>query len=190
MGPLGSLGVVAWHTGTVATRILFIRAVNVGGVKLPMAEFRMLLEELGARDVSTYIASGNAVIELDGDSVRFERAVEAAVQQRYGYFREVMTRTPSELQAALDAHPFDVDDESYSYVSLLSAEPSGEALAAASAVRTGDDQWQVIGRELHLRYASGAGQAVLSQEALTKRLGVAATARNLRTIRKLLDLAG
>ena len=48
----------------------------------------------------------------------------------------------------------------------------------------------MIGRELHLRYANGAGQAALSQEALAKRLGVAATARNLRTIRKLLDLAG
>ncbi|NYF09904.1 uncharacterized protein (DUF1697 family) [Leifsonia sp. AK011] len=174
----------------MTTRILLIRAVNVGGAKLPMAEFRALLEELGARDVRTYIASGNAVLELDGEPEPFERAVEAAVQERYGYFREVMTRTPSELQAALDAHPFDVDDEAYSYVSVLSGEPSAEAVAAASAVRTGDDQWQVVGRELHLRYANGAGQAVLSQEALAKRLGVAATARNLRTIRKLLDLAG
>ena len=178
------------HTDTVATRILFIRAVNVGGAKLPMAEFRELLEQLGARKVRTYIASGNAVLELDGEAAPFERAVEAAVQDRYGYFREVMTRTRSELQAALDAHPFDVDDEARSYVSVLSAEPGAEGVAAASAVRTGDDRWQVIGRELHLRYANGAGLAVLSQEALAKRLGVAATARNLRTIRKLLDLAG
>ncbi len=177
------------HTDTVTTRILFIRAVNVGGAKLPMAEFRELLEQLGARDVRTYIASGNAVFELEGDSDEFERAVEAAVQDRYGYFREVMTRTPRELQAALDAHPFDVADEARSYVSMLSAEPGADALAAASAVRTGDDQWRVVGRELHLRYASGAGLATLSQEALAKRLGVAATARNLRTIRKLLDLA-
>jgi len=178
------------HTDTVATEILLIRAVNVGGAKLPMAEFRELLEELGARNVRTYIASGNAVLELDGDAAAFEREVEAAVQKRYGYFREVMTRTPSELQAALDAHPFDVDDETRSYVSVLSGEPSAGGVAAASVIRTGDDQWQVIGRELHLRYANGAGQAALSQEALAKRLGVAATARNLRTIRKLLDLAG
>lgn len=181
---------MARHTDTVTTRILFIRAVNVGGAKLPMAEFRELLEELGAREVRTYIASGNAVLEFDGEPVAFERAVEAAVEQRYGYFREVMTRTPAELRAALEAHPFDVDDEARSYVSMLSAEPDADAIAAASSVRAGDDEWRVVGRELHLRYAKGAGQATLSQEALAKRLRVAATARNLRTIRKLLDLAG
>lgn len=154
-----------------------------------MAEFRELLAELGAREVRTYIASGNAVLELDGPVDAFERAVEVAVKERYGFFREVMTRTPEDLRAALAAHPFEVEDERYSYISLLSGEPSAEGIAAASGVRAGDDQWQVIGRELHLRYANGAGKAELSQEALSKRLGVAATARNLRTIRKLIDLA-
>ena len=153
-----------------------------------MAEFRELLTELGASDVRTYIASGNAVLEFDGPVDAFERAVEKAVQARYGFFREVMTRTRDELRTALAAHPFDVEDERYSYISLLSGEPTAEAVAAASSVRTGDDQWQVIGRELHIRYANGAGQAELSQEALAKRLGVAATARNLRTITKLLAL--
>ena len=182
-------GRASGHTGPVSTRILFIRAVNVGGASLPMAEFRDLLTELGASDVRTYIASGNAVLEFDGSVDAFERSVEEAVLTRYGFFREVMTRTPEELRAALAAHPFDVDDERYSYVSLLSREPSAEGVAAASGVRAGDDQWQVIGRELHIRYANGAGRAELSQEALAKRLGVAATARNLRTIRKLIALA-
>lgn len=154
-----------------------------------MAEFRGLLAGLGASTVRTYIASGNAVLDLDGDVAAFERAVEAAVKDRFGFFREVMTRTPDELRAALAAHPFDVADERYSYISLLSAEPTAEAVAAASGVRAGDDQWQVIGRELHIRYANGAGRAELSQEALAKRLGVAATARNLRTVAKLIALA-
>jgi uncharacterized protein (DUF1697 family) len=174
----------------MTTRVVFIRAVNVGGgAKLPMASFRDLLEGLGARDVRTYIASGNAVIELDTDPSIFERAVEVAVQDRFGFSREVMSRTPEELQSALDAHPFEVVDESFSYVSMLSAAPSVEAIAAASSVRSGDDRWQVIDRELHLRYADGAGRAILNHEALAKRLGVAATARNLRTVRKLIELA-
>jgi uncharacterized protein (DUF1697 family) len=145
---------------------------------------------LGARDARTYIASGNAIVDVDGDRDEFDRRVEKAIKERYGYFREVMSRTADEVRTALDAHPFEVIDDRFSYVSFLLTEPTPEAVEAAATVRAGDDLWRVVGRELHLRYASGAGQATLSQEALTKRLGVPATARNLRTVRKLIELAG
>lgn len=174
----------------MAQRILFVRAVNVGGASLPMAEFRDLLAGLGANGVRTYIASGNAIVEIEGDPDAFDRRVEKAIQERYGYFREVMSRTAGEVRAALDAHPFEVIDDRFSYVSFLLAEPTSEAIEAAAGVRAGDDLWQVVGRELHLRYANGAGQATLSQEALTTQLGVPATARNLRTVRTLIELAG
>lgn len=173
----------------MAQRILFVRAVNVGGAALPMAQFRELLEGLGATAVRTYIASGNAVVDIDGDPAEFDRRVEEAITDRFGYRREVMSRTADELRAALAGHPFDVLDERYSYISFLLAEPAPSAVAAAADVPTGDDRWQVVGRELHLRYADGAGRAVLSQESLTRRWGVPATARNLRTVRALIELA-
>lgn len=172
----------------MSTRILFVRAVNVGGAPLPMAEFRDLLGELGATNVRTYIASGNAIVSIDQDAAAFDRDVETAIHDRYGYFREVMSRTLDEVTAALAAHPFPVVDPKYSYVSLLTEAPTAAAVDAARAVKSGDDLWEVIGRELHLRYANGAGQAQLSQEALTSKLGVAGTARNLRTVRAVIDL--
>src|SRR5690349_16567220 len=43
--------------------IVFLRAVNVGGTgKVPMADLRLLLGELGYRDVATWIQSGNIVL--------------------------------------------------------------------------------------------------------------------------------
>ena len=89
----------------MTTRILLVRAVNVGGAKLPMAEFRELLTELGAENVRTYIQSGNAVVELSGDAAVFDRAVERALTDRYGYEREVISRSPEELKVALERHP-------------------------------------------------------------------------------------
>jgi len=174
----------------VTTRILLVRAVNVGGATLPMAEFRELLGDLGATKVRTYIASGNAVCEIDQDAAAFDRAAEAAIRERYGYFREVMSRKPGEVRTTLAAHPFTVIDPKYSYVSFLTDAPTAAAVEAAGAVKTGDDLWEVIGRELHIRYANGAGQAELNQAALTRKLGVAATARNLSTVQALIDLAG
>ena len=173
----------------MSTRILFVRAVNVGGAKLPMAEFRELLAQLGATDVRTYIASGNAVCDVPGDAALFDRAVEAALTERYGYVREVVSRTRGQLETALAEHPFEVVQASQSYVSFLSAPPSPEALARAREVPTGDDVWEVIRDDLHIRYARGAGTPEMNTDAVMRRLGVPGTARNLNTVRKLVELS-
>ena len=174
----------------MATRVLLIRAVNVGGAKMPMAELRLLLEGLGATDVRTYIASGNAVCDVASDPAAFDRSVERAVEAQFGFARDVMSRDPIELAAALAAYPFEVIEPSNSYVAFLSQAPTPAASDAARDVATGDDRWQVIGRELHICYARGAGRPDLQMDALTRRLGVAATARNLRTVAALVALAG
>ena len=173
----------------MSTRILLVRAVNVGGATLPMAEFRALLSDLGGGSVRTYIASGNAVLDVPGDAAHFDRSVEAAITAKYGFVREVISRTPAEVSAALAAHPFEVVDPKFSYITFLTATPAAGALDAAANVPTGDDEWQLAGRELHLRFADGMGRAVLNLDRLLRSLGVAGTARNLRTTRALVELA-
>jgi uncharacterized protein (DUF1697 family) len=175
----------------VSRRIVLIRAVNVGGAQLPMAELRAIAADLGATEVATYIASGNLVADVPGEPEAFDRALERALEKRFGYFREAISRTPEEVLAALQAHPFEVLEPKYSYISFMLTAPTAEAVAAASAVPTGEDRWQVIGRELHLRYAHGAGRAELKEAQLTRALGrIPTTARNLNTVRKLIELAG
>ena len=173
----------------MSPRILLVRAVNVGGATLPMAELRSLLAELGATDARTYIASGNAVCVVPGDLDAFDRALEVAIEQRFGFFREVISRTPGELAAALAAHPFEVIEPGFSYVSFLTGEPTPAAIETAREVAVGDDLWQVIGRDLHLRYAKGAGRPDMNTDAVMRRLGVIGTARNLRTVAALVALA-
>ena len=173
----------------MTTRILLVRAVNVGGAKLPMAEFRKILTELGGENVRTYIASGNAVLEVPGDAAVFDRAVEKALTEQYGYVREVISRTPDELEAALKAHPFEVTEPKYSYVAPLTGTPSSDGIAKAKEVPTGDDQWEIVGNDLHIRYAGGAGRAELDMNKVLKRLGIQGTARNLNTVQALVEMA-
>lgn len=44
---------------------LLLRGVNVGGVKVKMADLRALLEGAGYTDVKTLLASGNALVDAD-----------------------------------------------------------------------------------------------------------------------------
>lgn len=175
----------------MARRVVLLRAVNVGGAKLPMADLRAIAADLGATDPATYIASGNLVADVPGDPDAFDRALERAVEERFGFFREVISRTRDELVAALAAHPFEVLVPKYSYVSFMLRAPGADAVAAARELPTGEDRWEVVGRDLHLRYADGAGRPQLKDAQLLRALGrIPATARNLNTVERLIELAG
>ena len=65
--------------------VALLRAVNVGGRKLPMAELRALCGELGWTEVETYIQSGNLVCSTrHGKAEALEALLEAAIGERFG----------------------------------------------------------------------------------------------------------
>lgn len=173
----------------MSRRVVLIRAVNVGGAKLPMAELREIAESLGATDVSTYIASGNLLCTPPEDTDAFDRALEKAVEDRYGYFREVISRSVDELRGALEAHPFDVVEAKFSYVYALTGKPTPAAVEAFESHGWEHEDVKVIGDDLHIRYRDGAGQSKLTAPRIAKLLGVQGTGRNLTTVKKLIELA-
>lgn len=174
----------------MSTRIVLLRAVNVGPAQLPMKELREIATDLGASDSRTYIASGNLVADIPGTAAEFDRALEKAIESRYGWFRDVISRTPAQVTKALAAHPFEVIEPKYSYVSFLTGTPTSDAIAKAEAFDTHDDRWRVIGDELHIRYAHGAGRPEMKTDSVMRALKTPGTARNLTTVRKLIELAG
>lgn len=167
---------------------MLLRAVNVGGAKLPMAELREVAEGIGATSVSTFIASGNLLCDVE-DPAAFDRALEQAIEQRFGFFREAISRSPEELRAALAAHPFDIDAETKAnHIYFLLQPPSAEQVEGLLA-RGLPDQLAVIGRDLHIRYADGVASSRLTPALVLRTLGSHGTGRNLNTVKKLIDLA-
>ena len=62
------------------TYVVLIRGINVGGKnKVPMAALKKCLEELGFSNVSTYIASGNVILESDKRADEIKAQIEAAL---------------------------------------------------------------------------------------------------------------
>ena len=170
-------------------RVHLIRAVNVGGAKLPMTELREIAHELGATNVSTFIASGNLLADPPGDPADFDRALEHAIQDRYGYFREVISRSRREIAQALKAYPFQVTDPRFSHVYFLTHKPKPEAIAALAAYDVGDDEVRVIAKDLHIRYAHGVHGTRLTSPSIARLLGCQGTGRDLATVAKLGELA-
>ncbi|MBY4568717.1 hypothetical protein ACN95_01610 [Gordonia sihwensis] len=173
-----------------AGRIVLIRAVNVGGAKLPMARLREIATALGADDVSTYIASGNLLCTPPGDPEGFDRALEQAISDEFGYFREAIGRTPDEMSRALADYPF--GDPPHGLIYFLTGVPDPDAAAEFCARDFGNgERLRVIGRDLHIDYPApaGVGNSKLTPARIAKGLGVTGTGRNLRTTAKLIELA-
>lgn len=165
-----------------------LRAVNVGGNKVPMAQLRTLASDLGADDVATYVASGNLVCIPPGDADEFGAALAAGIAERMGVTTDAIGRTGPELQAALEAYPHEIHDPKFCHVWFFAAQPSRKGAEAVEAYDFGDDRVRVIGRELHIWYADGAGRSDVTAPRLLRLAGVAGTGRNLRTVEKLVAM--
>jgi uncharacterized protein (DUF1697 family) len=169
----------------VPRQIALLRGVNVGGNKrVEMARLRALLEELGYRDVVTYVNSGNVVFT---GPRRSERQLEAAIAKTFGFEVPVVLRTRDELADIVQANPLReiATDPAKHLVVFCAAEASTELDPADFAPET----FEVRGREVYLWAPGGIGTSELAKRLATRSLGGKSTARNWRTVEKLLALA-
>ncbi|GAB5448957.1 DUF1697 domain-containing protein [Gymnodinialimonas sp.] len=85
-------------------QVLLLRGINVGGHgKLPMAELRRLLDELGAGGALTHLQSGNAVCPKPVDTHALAESIETA----HGFRPAIMAIT--DWHARVATNPFATD---------------------------------------------------------------------------------
>jgi len=86
----------------------FLRGINVGGHhKVPMAQLKKCLEEMGFADVRTLLNSGNAVFGCDSEEAgELEKRLEAKLAEEFGFGIPCMVISKEELQQWVEADPF------------------------------------------------------------------------------------
>ena len=72
--------------------VALLRGINVGGKnKVPMAQLKLCLEELGCKNVQTYIASGNVIFESKKRSAKLTDEIQAALPKKFKLDNELIT---------------------------------------------------------------------------------------------------
>ncbi len=168
-----------------------LRAVNVGGRSLAMAELRDLVSELGGTDVRTYLQSGNVVFEhRTRDERKLRRTLEAGIEDRFGIAVPVMLRTHDGLTAILHANPYTRadDDPTHLLVMFLDVAPNATAVRGVDGSTHAPDVFTVAGREIYLHCPNGYGRSKLTNDFFERKLGVRATGRNWRTVKNLVEM--
>jgi uncharacterized protein (DUF1697 family) len=101
------------------TYVILLRGINVGGKNIvPMAGLKSCLEELGFANVSTYIASGNVILESDKPSAEIKTQIEAALTKGFkldSALIKVLVLSRKQLQAVIDNKPKGFGDQPEKY---------------------------------------------------------------------------
>ena len=147
------------------TYIALLRGINVSGQKkIKMADLRLHLEELNFQNILTH----------------------------YGFEVSVLIKTPEDLENTIKNNPFLQDsakDPKYFYVTFLAKAPSLDGIEKLKEKDYSPEEYDLMDELIYVYPPQGYGRAKMNNNFFEKKLKVAATTRNWRTIHKLLEMA-
>jgi len=169
--------------------IALFRGINVGGNNiLPMAKLKSDLESLNLSNVRTYIQSGNVVFDsgVETTSLLKER-ITKCVEEAHGFRPQLLLLTREDLLTAIESNPFPnaVSDPKTLHFFFLAEPASNPDTEALGGMKTSTEKYQLTDGVFYLHAPDGVGRSKLAANA-EKHLGVVTTARNYRTVAKLL----
>lgn len=169
------------------TFVALLRGINVGGnSKVNMSELKTCFEELGFKNVRTYINSGNVIFEDKKKSVDAKK-IEASLKKHFGFDLRVIVRTRAEIASVLAKVPKNWTNDTKMRTDVIFLWEEVDNSSVTEEIETNPDVD-------HLIYAKGAviwnfDRKNYSKSRMHKFIGTHIyknmTARNINTVRKL-----
>jgi uncharacterized protein (DUF1697 family) len=163
-------------------------SINVGGRRLKMADLRAAFEAEGFARVETVVASGNVLFDHpERPDEGLEEKLGLMMLERFGMNSVALVRSRDALAKAIAENPFAADgEENFVHTLFLDDEVDPAAFARLDADRRGPERIALGDRALHIDYVAGVGESKLVGAFIERRLGAKGTARNLRSMRRIL----
>ena len=172
--------------------VAFLRGINVGGKNMiKMETLRDCFEALGFENVKTYINSGNIIFETTKtDDKKLAGRIEKAIENEFGLNIKTMARSRSEIEELVKNNPFDgqFENDKDLHVFFLDEELSGEKRELLLSNNSEKETYFVRGREIFCLLRVSVLDSLMGKDYIGKKLKVPATARNWRTVNKVLEL--
>jgi uncharacterized protein (DUF1697 family) len=176
------------------TYIILVRGINVGGKnKVSMAALKKCLEEAGFSNVSTYINSGNVILESDKSAAAIKKVIEKVLPEKFKLDSElikVLVLTRKQFEAVIEGKPKgfgEQPDDYYSDAIFLMDLDSKEAFSVFDPREGVDKVWQGDGVIYSQRLGTQRTKSRLSKIMLSPHYK-SMTIRSWSTTTKLLDI--
>lgn len=180
--------------------IALLRGINVGkNNRVPMAELRRILTDLGATEVTTLLQSGNAVFSCSLSEAKIGSQLEASLARDLAVTVRVVVRTAARLRKAIAGDPFGeiADDPTKHLLAFCSEPPTHDRIEnlrqtiharQAKGGKDSGDRWQIDGDHIYVWCPVNVHESIFATVKWDKVLGVQVTMRNFATVGKLLEM--
>lgn len=156
-----------------------------------MNDLVALLEDLGARNVKTYIQSGNAVFQGSRKNASLIAGrLTDEISKRYGFAPHVLILGIDAIARAIAQNPFPEAeaDPSSLHLGFMTSTPKNPDLKKLDSLRKASERFHLGADVFYLHTPEGVGKSKLPASA-EKLLGVPMTYRNWRTVCKISEIA-
>lgn len=169
--------------------IAFLRAINVGGHNVKMEVLKKYFEELGFRNVETFIASGNVIFETaSGNTNSLEKKIESYLFKKLGYEVTTFIRTNSELENIINYKPFNEKELKSAQalnVAFIKEPLTTELSNKLRSLKSDIDDFNAFEKEVYWICKKKQSESKFSNAVFEKTLKIQATFRGINTVRKL-----
>ena len=171
--------------------VAFLRGINVGGKnKVKMETLREVCTVLGFENVKTYINSGNVIFETAKiNNLKVAERIEKAIEAEFALKIKVMVRSLAEIEHITKNNPFDgqFENDKDLHVFFLDEELPVEKRELLLSNNNENEQFAVLNREIFCLLRISVLDSLMGKDYIGKKLKVSATARNWRTVNKILE---
>jgi len=176
------------------TYITMLRGINMTGHNtIKMTRLADMFRQLGYTDAETFIQSGNIVFLChNGDIAEVSSRIRKAILSEFSLDIAVIIRTLDEMKKIISANPFLEEpgfDPSKMAVLFLELKPSEEQILKVAGINYPPDKFRIDGSEIYIYCPNGFGKTKLYTNFFETKMKVTGTARNWRTINKLMEMA-
>ncbi len=175
------------------TYFAFLKGVNVSGHRIiKMTELKAMFEEMGFKNVRTFIQSGNVVFESPAKAEALKKKIETGLNKSLGYAVNVIIRSQAEMEKIIKDYPFvkvKGHEDCKITVGYLDSEPAKSLVKELEAINTDTEMFSVKGNNVyHLVRGNFSDSVFFKKNIVEKTLKVICTARNWNTTNKILKI--
>lgn len=155
-----------------------------------MADLKALFQEIGYKDVVTYLQSGNVAFKTD--SKTSSTKIQETIRKKLELNVPVLTLRASEILEASRNNPFLKDESvnpSHCYLTFLWEAPAQNLKESLTIPDKETGRFSIAEKCVYVYCPDGYGRTKINNQFFEKKLQVCATTRNWKTVSALCGLA-
>jgi uncharacterized protein (DUF1697 family) len=112
--------------------ITFLRGINVGNIRIKMADLKSAFETMDCKEVKTFLQTGNVVFESEKSLSDLKPIIEKGLTTTFKYEAYILLYAYESLTDVIAQYPFEMEENYHAYVIFVDKKSVIEELVELS----------------------------------------------------------